>query len=174
MADRSRRTAPNLSPITERRFAGQRATAPASVAIANTSLRDHGSRWALRRECRFGGSSGGAFAANRSLAVSTLSSCRAHLTRAAPANALHPALALWRGTVGWGLSSVELHRSSFAESQYSGTVIGVLDQARTSVLGASQNVATARYAAIAMFLAEGVRFELTVPLRVRRFSRPVP
>ena len=23
-------------------------------------------------------------------------------------------------------------------------------------------------------LAEGVRFELTVPLRVRRFSRPVP
>jgi hypothetical protein len=24
------------------------------------------------------------------------------------------------------------------------------------------------------YLAEGVRFELTVPLRVRRFSRPVP
>ena len=39
MADRPRRTAPHLSSIAERVHAGQRfTTAPASVAVANTSL----------------------------------------------------------------------------------------------------------------------------------------
>src|ERR1035437_5028732 len=40
VADRPRRTAPHLSPIAERIHAGQRyAAAPASVAVANASLR---------------------------------------------------------------------------------------------------------------------------------------